>query len=172
MKFTAASIFASIGLISAQFNSPTLGSYGTSGYGTMGNPCCDSYNSMYGTSLSGFGGLSNFGSIIPVNSMSGYRNDPYSINSGIGYPSNMVNPMSNYNLPSSLYNGMSSLSNYPISDPILAGALAPYNNMNSINSLSSPFSRLGGSSIYSPIAASKKASPINQEAFSMMNEGV
>ncbi|CEF68730.1 Hypothetical protein SRAE_2000338500 [Strongyloides ratti] len=185
MKFTAASIFASIGLISAQFNTPSLGGYGsstygspgygTSGYGMMSNPCCGNYNTMYGTSLSGFGGLSSFGSVAPVSSINTYRNDPFStIGSGIGYPSSMINSQSNYNLPSSLYNGMSSLSNYPISDPILAGALSSYNNfngLNSMNSLNSPFSRFGGSSIYSPLA-SKKASPINQETFSMMNENI
>ena len=168
MKFTAASIFASIGLITAQFSPSTLGNYGTSGYGMIGNSCCGNYNSMYGTPLSGFGSLSNFGSVLPVNSLNTYRNDPLSMNSGIGYLSGLLNSPSNYGLSNSLYNGMSQLSNYPISDPILAGALASYNNFNGLNS---PFSRLGDTSIY-PSVTAKKASPINQEAFSMLNEGI
>uniref|UniRef100_A0A0K0FY82 Secreted protein n=1 Tax=Strongyloides venezuelensis TaxID=75913 RepID=A0A0K0FY82_STRVS len=171
MKLTAASIFASIGLISAQFGSSTLGGYGTSGYGMIGNSCCGNYNNMYGTSLSGFGGLSNFGSVLPVNSMSYYRNDPFSMNSGIGYPSGLMNSQQNYGLSNSLYSGMSQLSNYPISDPILAGALSSYNGFNGLNSLNQQFPRLGDSSIY-PHIASKKASPVSQEPFSLLNEGI
>uniref|UniRef100_A0A0N4ZJX8 Secreted protein n=1 Tax=Parastrongyloides trichosuri TaxID=131310 RepID=A0A0N4ZJX8_PARTI len=187
MKFIIASIFVSINVIAAQ-------------YGMVGSDCCGSnYNSMYGNSLSGFGGLSGFGSALPVNSISTYGSSPFSLSNSLGYQGGVMGSSLPYTLPSSQYGGLSnipynslsssqlgsllntqysglsnsqfgglgSLSNYPISDPILAGAMSSYQNFNGLNS---PLNRFGSNSIYSPFS-SKKASPQqNQDILPMMTD--